>query len=187
MVHSNVRVHNLKVQSSNGAKLGLRCNRPFFSSIFCLSQQPKSPISNHPSFLYCHQTASYSRFGNLKLVIWHYSRIIFEPPVTTESWGRFESGFGHFEAFRKKIKLGEVKIQNDHRQKWPSTAILKIPKSAIFWRFYSKSTVEVSILTNLIMRNPFQGLVCFCFCFCFFFFKFWPSLPWNSRWPPFYL
>ena len=29
------------------------------------------------------------------------SRVIFGPPVTTESRGRFESGFGYFEVFKK--------------------------------------------------------------------------------------
>ena len=29
------------------------------------------------------------------------SRVIFEPPVTAESRGRFESGFGYFEVFKK--------------------------------------------------------------------------------------
>ena len=32
-----------------------------------------------------------------------YSRVIFGPPVTTESRGRFESGFGYFEVFFKKL------------------------------------------------------------------------------------
>ena len=30
----------------------------------------------------------------------HHSRVIFGPPVTTESRGRFESGFGYFEVFK---------------------------------------------------------------------------------------
>ena len=29
------------------------------------------------------------------------SRVIFGPPVTTESRGRFESGFGYFEVFKQ--------------------------------------------------------------------------------------
>ena len=37
--------------------------------------------------------------------------------------------------------------------------ILEIPKSAILRRFYSNSTIKVSILTNFMVRNPFQGLV----------------------------
>ena len=38
------------------------------------------------------------------------SRVIFGPPMTTESRERFESGFGHFEVFRKELSLGEVAI-----------------------------------------------------------------------------
>ena len=94
----------------------------------------------------------------------HISGVIYGPPVTTESRARFESGFGYFEVFRKKwapMSLAKVwaKPRRGQNPKWPPAAILEIPKSAILRRFYTKSTIKVSILTNFMVRNPFQGLV----------------------------
>ena len=107
------------------------------------------------------------------------SRVIFGPPVTTESRGRFESGFGYFEVLKKNrapMPLAKVwaKPRRGQNSKWPPAAILDLLKSAILRRFYSNNTIEVSFLTNSEARNPFQGL----------FFKFWPFSPWNPRWPP---
>ena len=39
-------------------------------------------------------------------------------------------------------------------------AILDLLKSAILRGFYSNNTIEMSFLTNSVVRNPFQGLVC---------------------------
>ena len=90
------------------------------------------------------------------------SRVIFGPPVTTESRGRFESGFGYFEVFKKNwapMPLAKVwaKPRRGQNPKWPLAAILDLLKSAIL-RFYSNNTIEVSFLTNSEVRNPFQGL-----------------------------
>ena len=53
-----------------------------------------------------------------------------------------------------------AKPRRGQNPKWPPAAILEIPKSAILRRFYSKITTKVSILTNFMVRNPFQGLFC---------------------------
>ena len=91
------------------------------------------------------------------------SRVIFGPPVTTESRGRFESGFGYFEVLKKNwapMPLAKVwaKPRRGQNPKWPPAAILDLLKSAIVRRFYSNNTIEVSFLTNSDVRNPFQGL-----------------------------
>ena len=91
------------------------------------------------------------------------SRVIFGPPVTTESRGRFESGFGYIEVFKKKLSpmpLAKVwaKPRRGQNPKWPLAAILDLLKFAILRRFYSNNTIEVSFLTNSEVRNPFQGL-----------------------------
>ena len=119
-----------------------------------------------------------------KLWLLHFfydSRVIFGPPVTTESRGRFESGFRYFEVFKKNwAPMPPAKVWAKPRRgqnpKWPPAAILDLLKSVILRRFYSNYTIEVSFLTNSEVRNPFQGL----------FFQLWPSSPWNPRWPPFY-
>ena len=36
---------------------------------------------------------------------------------------------------------------------------LDLLNSAILRRFYSNNTIEVSFLTNSVVKNPFQGLV----------------------------
>ena len=55
-----------------------------------------------------------------------------------------------------------AKVWAKHRRgqtpKWPPAAILDLLKSAILRRFYSNNTIEVSFLTNSVVRNPFQGL-----------------------------
>ena len=92
------------------------------------------------------------------------SRVIFGPPVTTESRGRFESGFGYFEVFKKNwapMPLAKVwaKPRRGQNPKWPPAAILDLQKkTAILRRFYSNNTIEVSFLTNSEVSNPFQGL-----------------------------
>ena len=93
----------------------------------------------------------------------YYSRVIFGPPVTTESRGRFESGFGYFEVFEKNwapMPLAKVwaKPRRGQNPKWLPAAILDLLKSAILRRFYPNNTIEVSFLTNSEVRNPFQGL-----------------------------
>ena len=110
-----------------------------------------------------------------------FSRVIFGPPVTTESRGRFESGFGYFEVFKKNwapMPLAKVwaKPRRGQNPKWPPAAILDLLKSAILRRFYSNNTIEVSFLTNSEVKNPFQGS----------FFQILAIFTRNPRWPPFY-
>ena len=85
------------------------------------------------------------------------------PPVTTESRGRFESGFGYFEVFKKNwapmpLAIVWAKPRRGQNPEWPPAAILDLLKFAILRRFYSNNTIEVSFLTNSEVRNPFQGL-----------------------------
>ena len=119
------------------------------------------------------QTKTYMRYFEImcrlvsresRILQWKLQyRVIFGPPVTTESRGRFESGFGYFEVLKKNwapMPLAKVwaKPRRGQNPKWPPAAILDLLKSAILRRFYSNNTTEVSFLTNYEVRNPFQGL-----------------------------
>ena len=51
-----------------------------------------------------------------------------------------------------------AKPRRGQNPKWPPAAILDLLKYAILRRFYSNNAIEVSILTNSVVRNSFQGL-----------------------------
>ena len=88
-------------------------------------------IPEYNFYLYIYRTPIAAKSGLSMCCITHIpyflcSRVISGPPVTTESRERFESGFGHFEEFRKNESLcpsrkwgpnpGEAKIQNGRRR-----------------------------------------------------------------------
>ena len=57
-----------------------------------------------------------------------------------------------------------AKPRKGQNPKWSTAAILDLLKSAILRRLYSYNTIEVSFVTNSVVRNPFQVLVFSNFC-----------------------
>ena len=121
---------------------------------YILLEQKHKPIHKSKDLMNIQLAHCYSlackpiRYGDLS-----NSRVIFEPPMVHREqrvWP-LESGFGHFEVFRKKI--------SSHVPRESAGKTQERPKSAILRRFYSKVTINVSILTNFMVRNPIQRLV----------------------------